>query len=389
MSEQSSQDRTLPASPRKIRKARSEGQVARSRELGHFAALGAAGALFVATAPQVASSLRALVAEALSFDARSVADPGSMTEQVSLLTLELLWLVLPLGMLMMVAAVAAAVATGGWNFTMKALEPKFSKLNPVSGIGRMFSKQQFIDAMKASLLALILGGIGGFYLVSHVEGFMHTLAVTLPSGVAESAGVLYSGLALLVLALALFAAIDVPLQRQLHAGRLKMSHQEVKQENKESEGNQEVKARIRVRMREMSRQRMLTAVPGADLVIMNPTHYAVALKYDDATMAAPRVVAKGADLMALKIRDLARDAHVPVLQAPPLARALYAHAEIDREIPAALFSAVAQVLAHVYQLRAAMAGRGSMPGALPELIVPKELDPHHAKPGAADDGGEA
>ena len=185
---------------------------------------------------------------------------------------------------------------------------------------------------------------------------------------------------LVLLALALFAAVDVPLQRQLHAMRLKMSHQELKQEHKEVEGNGEVKAKVRARMREMAQRRMLAAVPTADLVVMNPTHYAVALKYDEGKMGAPRVVAKGADLMAMRIRDTAKDAKVPVLQAPVLARALYAHAEVDREIPAALFAAVAQVLAYVYQLRAALAGRVGLPGALPELNVPAELDPHN-KPG--------
>jgi flagellar biosynthetic protein FlhB len=151
----------------------------------------------------------------------------------------------------------------------------------------------------------------------------------------------------------------------------------MKQEQKETEGNVEVKAKARARMRELSNRRMLAAIPNADLVVMNPTHYAVALKYDDAKMSAPRVVAKGADLMAMKIRDTAKSAQVPVLQAPVLARALYAHAEIDREIPAALFAAVAQVLAYVYQLRAALAGRVAMPGELPDLNVPPELDPHN------------
>ncbi|MGZ5716201.1 MAG: EscU/YscU/HrcU family type III secretion system export apparatus switch protein, partial [Caldimonas sp.] len=172
--------------------------------------------------------------------------------------------------------------------------------------------------------------------------------------------------------------VDVPIQKHLHAIRLKMSHQELKQEHKELEGNSEVKGKVRARMREMTRRRMIAAVPKADLVVMNPTHYAVALKYDDKTMAAPRVVAKGADLLALRIRDVAEGSQVPVLEAPVLARALYAHAELDREIPAALFAAVAQVLAYVYQLRAAMAGQVPMPGALPALDVPVELDPHAA-----------
>jgi flagellar biosynthesis protein FlhB len=173
----------------------------------------------------------------------------------------------------------------------------------------------------------------------------------------------------------------VPLQRKRLLDRLKMSHQEMKEEFKQLEGNMEVKNKMRAKMREMANRRMLAAVPKADIVVMNPTHYAVALKYDDKSMAAPRVVAKGADLLALKIRDIAKESKVPVLQAPPLARALYAHAEIDREVPQALFAAVAQVLAWVYQLRAAMAGQGAMPAEIATLPVPDELDPHNKNEG--------
>ncbi len=201
------------------------------------------------------------------------------------------------------------------------------------------------------------------------------MALPLPAALAQASATLHGGLVLLLLALALFALIDVPLQRKWLLDRLKMSHQELKQEFKQLEGNGEVKAKMKARMREIAKRRMLAAVPHADLVVMNPTHYAVALKYDDATMTAPRVVAKGADLMALRIRDIANEAQVPVLQAPPLARALYAHAELDREVPTALFAAVAQVLAYVYQLRAAMAGHGAAPAALPDLPVPARTRP--------------
>jgi flagellar biosynthetic protein FlhB len=158
-----------------------------------------------------------------------------------------------------------------------------------------------------------------------------------------------------------------------------MTYQELREEQRQLEGNVEIKSKVRARMREIVKRRMLAAVPRADLVVMNPSHFAVALRYDEATMAAPRVVAKGADLLALRIRDIAREAKVPVLQAPPLARALYAHAEIDQEVPPALFAAVAQVLAWVYQLRAALAGRGAMPAELPPLPVPAELDPHRER----------
>jgi flagellar biosynthesis protein FlhB len=257
--------------------------------------------------------------------------------------------------------------------------PNFGKLNPINGLGRLVSKQQAIDALKACALALVLGAIGAFYLRSHAGEFGALFGMELTAGIESGAKTVLGGLVLIVIALALVAAVDVPLQRWLHADQLKMSREEVKNEQKESEGSSEVKGKVKARMREIVQRRMMAAVPKADLVVMNPTHYAVALKYEDGTMGAPRVVAKGADLIALKIRDLAKDSKVPVLQAPVLARALYAHTELDREIPQALFAAVAQVLAYVYQLRAAMAGRGPEPGELPELNVPPELDPHHKK----------
>jgi flagellar biosynthetic protein FlhB len=293
------------------------------------------------------------------------------------MTVRMLWVVLPMGFTLMAAGVAATLSIGGWNFTTKPLMPNFGKLNPLTGLVGMVSKDKLVDALKGSALALILGSIGALFLKAHLDDFMGLLAMPLEAAIAHGSHAMLGGLALLLLALAAFAGIDVPWQLHRHAARLKMSHQEVKQEHKEAEGNQEVKAKVKARMREMVKRRMLAAVPQADLVVMNPTHYAVALKYDDQKMGAPRVVAKGADLLALKIRDLAKDSKVPVLQAPVLARALYAHAELDREIPAALFAAVAQVLAYVYQLRAALAGRVAMPGELPELNVPVELDPHH------------
>ncbi len=380
---ETAQDRHLPASARKIQKAREDGQVARSRDLGHFAAVAAAGGLLAALAPELAGWLKGILAAGLQFDARSLAAPDAMTARLGALALKTIGIVLPLGGVMLAAALAAGLASGGWNWTFKPLRPKFGKLDPLAGVGRMFSKQHLGETLKASLLALVLGTIGALYLRAQLPAFVATLDLPLPAAVAQATGALQGGVMLLAAALAVFALIDVPLQRKWLQDRLKMSHQEVKEEFRQLEGNVEVKGKMKALMRERVKRRMLAAVPRADLVVMNPSHYAVALKYDDATMAAPRVLAKGADLLALRIRDIAKEAGVPVLEAPPLARALYAHAEIDREVPAALFAAVAQVLAYVYQLRAALAGRGAMPAELPALSVPGELDPHHKTMGAA------
>ena len=374
----SAQNKHLPASQRKIDKAREDGQVARSRDLGHFAAIASAAVLFAAMAPELADGLKQMLAAGLQFDARTLAESDAMTTRLAELAQKMLSIVLPLGGVLLLAALAAGIASGGWNWTLKPLQPNFGKLNPLAGLGRMASKHQLGETLKASILALVLAGIGAMYLRTQLAAFSATLDLPLPGAIAQAANTVQGGLLLLAAALAVFALIDVPLQRKWLQDRLKMSHQELKEEHKQLEGNVEIKSKMRALMRERVKRRMLAAVPKADLVVMNPTHYAVALKYDDATMAAPRVVAMGADLMALRIRDLAAEYKVPVLHAPPLARALFAHAELDREVPAALFAAVAQVLAYVYQLRAALAGRGAMPGELPALPVPDELDPHHA-----------
>lgn len=377
MAESDAQDRNLPASARRLKKAREDGNVPRSRDLGHFAALAAGGLGLVVMTPTLINWTQAGLVRGLRFDANARLGPSAMFERLADVTVMMLWVVVPLGLWMSCVGIASALAIGGWNWTLKPLMPKATPFNLPAGITRLLSKQHVIDALKASLLALLLGTVGCLYLYFHIDEFRGLMGMPLTTGFAQAGSALQGGLWLLLGVLAVFAAVDAPLQRYLNASKLKMTVQEMKQEHKESEGSQEVKGRRRQLMRELSRRRMLAAVPTADLVVMNPTHYAVALKYDEAVMGAPRVVAKGADLLAMTIRDTARTAQVPVLQAPVLARALYAHAELDREIPAALFAAVAQVLAYVYQLRAAMSGRGAMPGDLPELSVPPELDPHN------------
>jgi len=335
-------------------------------------------------APTTVDWLQGMLTSALSFDATRVMNTAAMGEALGDVALKMVFVIVPMGIVMMLVAVASGAVAGGVIFSLKPIMPKFERISPLSGVGRLFSWQHASDAVKSSVLALILGGVGTLVMKDRLVNYVSIMSMPLPSAISYAGNLLLAGLMFPLLALALFAAIDLPLQRHLHMRRLKMTREEAKQEFKQAEGNAEVKGRMRQRMREMAKSRMMAAVPLADLVVMNPTHYAVALKYDEKAMAAPRVVAKGADLLALRIRDLAKGSEVPVLESPMLARALYAHAEVDREIPAALFAAVAQVLAYVYQLRAAMAGKAPMPAAQPQPEVPLDLDPHHKAAAQAD-----
>lgn len=374
------QDRNLPASERKIKRAREDGQVPRSRDMGHLMAMAVGGGLLMAMAQPLVGALVQVMAGGLRFNLLHLKQPMSMLTRLSDATLWLLAITVPMGLVMALVGVGAALLAGGWNFTLKPLMPAFSKLNPMSGLKRMVSPAHLGDMVKSCLLALTLGVIAALWLHAQWNRFQSVGAMSMAGAVSTLASLFLQGLGLLVLALALFALIDLPLQRLMVARRLRMSREEVKKEYKEMEGNAEVKGRMKARMREMASRRMFAAVPTADLVVMNPTHYAVAIKYDEATMGAPRVVAKGVDLVAMRIRDLAKDAKVPVLSMPPLARALHANVEVDGEVPAALFAAVAQVLVYVYQLRAAMSGQGPMPEALREVVVPAELDPDAPPP---------
>lgn len=375
----SGQDRNLPASERRKQRAREDGQVPRSKDLGHFAALAVAGALLWVGAEPLAQWLRRLLATALRFDHQTAVNPAAMGETFTRLGLPALLFIVVLGLTMGSVGIFTAWFSGGWNWSTKALKPNFGRFNPISGLGRMFSKDHLIDVGKMVLLATALGGIGAFYLKAQFGQLTALLLSPLPQAIAGLGGIVAGAFGLMLLLLGGWALIDVPLQKHLWLNRLKMTREEVKQEFKDAEGSQEVKGKIKQRMREMIRKRMLAAVPQADLVVMNPTHYAVALKYDEGSMGAPRVVAKGTDLLALRIRDIARESRVPVLEAPPLARALYAHVELDQEVPATLFAAVAAVLAWVYQLR--RTPHLALPA--PSVSVPDELDPHSPsfKPG--------
>ena len=371
----SREDRTLPASARRLQQARDDGDLARSRELGHAAVLGAAFAGCLLLGPSLSDHALRIVRSGMTISRQAAFEPQRALEAAVDLAGQAFLATLPMVALLAVAAVAGTLAMGGLVLTTKPLMPNFSRLNPIAGFSRILSRDGAIELGKLLVLAGALIGLATWFTIDRLPLMLSLAALPLAQGASLSWEILRDGLGLLVLLLAGAALLDAPLTWFRHHAKLRMTPEEARKEAKETEGDPHVKARIRARQREMSRSRMLQAVPTADVVVTNPTHYAVALRYDEASMAAPRVVAKGADLLAATIRDAARDAGVPLLEAPPLARALYTHAEVDRDIPVALYTAVAQVLAYVYQLRHFVPGRTPAPAAPASIEVPAGLDP--------------
>ena len=372
---ESSQEKSLPATERKLQKTREDGQGARSRDLSHLAILGAGAGCLMVWTPELMEHMQRAMGQQLSFDAATVMATGSMLTRLQDMVLVGLVASLVFAVLTGGAALLSAIGAGGWIFSAKPITPQFSRLNPISGAANLFSKQQMANVAKMVLMTAILSFVAWNFMGNSIDRVAKLVLQPSPLALRDVSQWLISGTSLLLLVVFLAAVIDVPLQAYFFKSRLKMSHEEVKQEHKESDGNPHTKGRIRQRQREMADRASVGAVPKADFVVMNPTHYAVALKYDEQTMSAPQVIARGTDLIALKIRDLAGTHGVPVLQSPMLARALYAHAELDQAIPATLYTAVAQVLAYVYRLKAALRGEGKMPDALVQPHVPPELDP--------------
>ena len=369
----SSQDKDLPASERKLQKARTDGQAARSRDLSHLAILGTGAVCMLAMAPDLFEHMELAMAQALRFDAAAVHATDSMLKRLQdMLSIGLIASAV-FAFSTASAALISAIGAGGWVFSAKPITPQFKRLNPISGAANLLSKQQLTNVAKMVLMTAILSAVAWNYMSGSIEQVAILSLQPSALAIGQAAQWLISGIALLLLVVFLVALVDVPLQSYFFKARLKMSHQEVKQEHKEAEGNPHTKGRQR--QREIADGASVTAVPKADFVVMNPTHYAVALRYDENSMNAPQVISKGTDLIAMKIRDLAKQHAVPVLESPMLARALYAHAELDQPIPAALYTAVAQILAYVYRLKAALRGEGRMPDEQPDPQVPPELDP--------------
>lgn len=377
MAEESDLERTEPASARRIERAREEGNVPHSRELMAFMVLAAGAASFWVLGGWIARQAADLMRHGLSFGRAAAFDSGVMKAGALDLTLEAFVLVGPIFLAILAAIVVTPFLLGGWVFSPKAMELDLTRMDPAKGLGRMFSTQSLAELVKAVLKALLIGVVL-WWIVRHEQDRLFALiAQPIEVGLASFSQILFLSFVALIVGLAVIAAIDVPFQLYQYYDRLKMTREELRQEAKESEGDPHLKARIRSQQRQMARGRMMAEVPKADVVVTNPTHYAVALRYEESKMRAPVVVAKGMNLVADRIRQLATENDVPMLEAPPLARALHRHAEVGDQIPAGLYTAVAEVMAWVYQLRAYATERGEAmePQAPLAIAVPDGLDP--------------
>ncbi|MDM0042986.1 flagellar biosynthesis protein FlhB [Variovorax dokdonensis] len=373
MAEESDLEKTEPASERRLEKAREEGNVARSRELSTLVMLGTAiGGLWF-MAGSVGGTLERAMRKGLAFERNSALDPMQMIAQVGASIMQVLIAVAPLFFAMAAAALVAPMLLGGWLFSGQAIAPKFNKLNPLSGIARMFSSQSLAELLKALAKSLLIGGVAWWVISRNIEEMMQLMALAPSAALPQAVMLVARDCALIAAALVLVAAIDAPWQLWSYHRKLRMSREDLRQEHKESEGDPQIKAQIRRQQQAIARRRMMSEVPKADIVVTNPTHFAVALKYEDGAMRAPRVVAKGTDLIAQRIREIAAENKVPTLEAPPLTRALYKHTRLGDEIPAGLYTAVAEVLAWVYQLKRWHEEGGQSPRTPTALPVPDEL----------------
>ena len=380
MAEDSDLEKTEQASPKRLEKAREEGDVPRSRELATVTVLFSAGMGILVMGDHLNQALKNSMTAGLNFDRTAAFDPIVLLIRTADNIYSLLLAFAPLALIIIIMAIAAPIVIGGWVFSGKAFVPQFSRLNPISGLSNMMSKNAAIELIKSIAKTLVVATVA-YIVISHDMAPILSLSLLpLKTSITQVNHLMLMAFLSIVSALVFIAAIDVPYQLYHYASKLKMTKEEVRQESKESEGNPEIKARIRQQQREMAKRRMMSEIPKADVVITNPTHYAVAIKYQDEGMRAPIVVAKGADVMALKIREIASEHNILIMESPKLARALFAHTELNDEIPEALYSAVAEVLAYVFQMRIFKKDGGFRPEIPKALPVPEALDPHSLLP---------
>jgi flagellar biosynthetic protein FlhB len=370
---ESGADKSEEPTEKRLRESREKGQLARSRELSTVAVtLGGIGGL-LASGGGLAQTLMAMMQGTFELSRETLLDEGAMVRLLMGSGLMALEAIMPLLIALLIASIVGPVALGGWLFSAKAMAPKVSRMNPAAGLKRMFSTKALVELLKALGKFLVVLGVALLVLSAYQDDLLSIAKQPLDLAIMHSVEIVGWCALWMACGLIIIAAVDVPFQLWDNKQKLMMTKQEVKDEYKDSEGKPEVRSRIRQLQREAAQRRMMQAVPEADVVITNPTHFAVALKYDGDKGGAPRLVAKGGDFVALKIREIAQEHKVTVLESPALARAVYYSTELDQEIPAGLYLAVAQVLAYVYQLRQYRSGKGRRPDPLNNLPIPPDL----------------
>ncbi|MGV7092921.1 flagellar biosynthesis protein FlhB [Siccibacter turicensis] len=374
MAEDSDQEKTEAPTPHRLDKAREDGQIPRSRELTSLLMLLVGVSILWMGGEPLGRKLAAMLAAGLHFDHSIINDPSLIVGQIGALLKQSLMALLPLIGGLVLMAIAAPMLLGGLLFSGKAVAFKFSKLNPLPGIARMFSAQTGAELLKAILKSVLVGSVTGFYILHNWPDMLRLVSESPVAALRNALNIVALCGVLIVLGLIPMVGFDVFFQIFSHIKKLRMTRQDIRDEHKQNEGDPHVKGRIRQQQRAAARRRMMADVPKADVIVTNPTHYAVALRYEENKMSAPKVVAKGAGLVALRIREIGTEHRIPMLEAPPLARALYRHAEIGQQIPGTLYSAVAEVLAWVWQLKRWRVAGGTQPKKPANLPVPPALD---------------
>lgn len=374
MADSDGQERTEDATSKRLQQAKDKGQVARSKELASVSVLVCGSVALMWFGEDVARALFSIMERFFSISREEIFDTNKLLEIVGGALLALIFPVFLVLIILFVAALIGAAGLGGISFSSEAAMPKPSKMNPMSGIKRMFGMQSLVELLKSILKVALVGGTA-FYLINKSKADLFQLSLdTYPANIFHSLDILLNFILLISCTLLIVVAIDIPFQIWQHANQLKMTKQEIKDEYKETEGKPEVKGRIRMLQREMTQRRMMSDVPSADVIVTNPEHYSVALRYDQSKDSAPIVVAKGVDHIAIKIREIAREHDIDILPAPPLARALYHSTELEQQIPDGLFAAVAQILAYIFQMKQYKKKGGTKPELDEDtLTIPDEL----------------
>jgi len=377
---ESGQERSEEPTAKKLEDAKKKGQIARSRDFNTMVIIALAATTLLIMGKVMVADIGELMSVYFQPSRQDIFDPIGVVRWFYAAMMDGVWLLVPFLALMLVAAIFAPLSIGGWAFSVETITPKLSKLNPIKGLKKVFSAKGLMELIKALAKFFLVAAVALAVIWANMDEYLQLGSMPLKPALVKAGELLTWAFLLVTIALMVISAIDVPFQIWDHKKQMKMTLQEVKDEMKDTDGKPEVKAKIRQTQREMAEARMMDAVPDADVVITNPTHFAVALKYDPQNMRAPLVLAKGADFVAANIRRVASANEILLLESPPLARALYHTTDIGKEIPHGLYVAVAQVLAYVFQLREVQKNGGRKPSQ-PETEIPPEFEKFTHMPG--------